>query len=1640
ISLRAPDTLAANYALTLPAATGSTGQFLATDGAGNLSWATNPGGTLGWVQGGNSFGQTGTLGTNDNQDLALRTNGTTRLHITNSGYVGIGTTSGTHALNVNGNINLMNATDSIRLNGNAIFSRYPGQWGHINTFIGTERPMSSLNTAMAWGNLAIGYDSGNSLTLGGGNTSVGIYSSRNVTDAINNTAIGFSALSGTGVGSGNTVIGSHALNNSTNATTGGNTAVGAHALHQLTSGVDITAIGNSAGYDLQTGGHNLFIGRGAGAGLVNGARNIFIGSSNLTAPTGTMNDFMTIGNLIYGRSMTGTGTTSAGRVGIRTDDPQAVLDVFGTGADSAMLIPRDTTANRPTGVDGMIRYNSQTSKFEGFQAGLWTDMIASGAGTLGWAQGGNSFGQTGTLGTNDNQPLVFETNNVARMTLGTNGFLGIGSIAPINGLTIGAANNPDLSAISVVNTDSSTARYPSVVAVNYMGSANLGHPMLAVVNSRGNYGGPAPVVAGDTLGALEFRGRLANYTELPGAGILGLAEQNFATGVAGSYLSFRTTNLNAGALSEKMRITANGNVGIGITAPSGLLHVEGGEIIAGPVATGAGNSGRLQLRELAANGTNGVSLRAADAMAANYTLTLPAATGTSGQLLMTDGAGNLGWATNTGGTLNWSQGGNSFGQTGTLGTNDSHPLALRTAGTTRMTINSGGSVGIGTDTPVATLNVNGSAQIERSLTVYNHSANVYSPNGSAMAPEGGGHWFYNPSATAGAASSLIIGSRNGTGYNHAYLGAVAPASGYTPSIVIGQQTAATTYAERLRIDANGYMGLGTTAPSGRLHVRNTGTTMPSLSTDTEIIVQNNSGASSQAGISIIGGTTGYSSIAMGDGAAQYRAWIGSDNANSALRFGTGLNEQARIAADGKMGLGTAVPTELLHLSGGNMLLSPVSAGAGNTARLRMRELVANGSHAVSLRAPDSIAADFTLTLPAATGSSGQLLTTDGSGNLGWVNNTGGTLNWSQGGNSFGQTGTLGTNDNNALAFRTNNNTRMTITPGGAVGIGTSNPDQTLTVEDTTFVGISIKATNGYTHAFPGLNIDAYQGGSFAGHPRINFFNARGSEASTNPTPAGLHLGVVNFMGYTGSDAEFSSAIYAVSDATFTAGSSPSSLVFTTTPSGSTSSTERMIIKGSGNVGIGTTAPSGRLHVDGGEIIAGPIAAGAGNSGRLQLRELAVNGTNGVSLRAADTMASNYTLTLPAGTGTNGQILQTDASGNLSWVTNSGGTTNWAQGGNSFGQTGTIGTNDNQALAFETNNNTRMFINSGGSVAIGTGTPEGLMDVRGMLSIGPSHSGINNPNSVLVARSPDTFNPHFILEKVGQNTGGFALDNNNFIMASEMADITFRTGVNYQGDYTTTGSEVMRIKNNGNVGIGETDPDDMLHISAAPGEKARARFSAWGGIYHRHYSIGTDGSTSTIDPPYFDFSIRDEDAGQDRLTVAWSSGYVGIGEIDPDERLHVNGNVLATAYLYSSDVRLKKDFVLLDHSLEKLLELEPVTYRWIHPQNPEADREQIGLKAQQVRDVYPQAVREDDKGFLRLDYPALIAPVIKAIQELYYELVGVKRSIASKAEQTDVDALKADNEAKDREIRQLKQENEAIKGWICAKDPNAELCR
>jgi hypothetical protein len=90
------------------------------------------------------------------------------------------------------------------------------------------------------------------------------------------------------------------------------------------------------------------------------------------------------------------------------------------------------------------------------------------------------------------------------------------------------------------------------------------------------------------------------------------------------------------------------------------------------------------------------------------------------------------------------------------------------------------------------------------------------------------------------------------------------------------------------------------------------------------------------------------------------------------------------------GLSTTATGTVLTLSD-SATTSTVNLIIDNDKEIRFREATANGTNYVSLSAPASLSADLTFTLPSADGTSGQVLTTNGSGVLSFA--TVGGLAW-----------------------------------------------------------------------------------------------------------------------------------------------------------------------------------------------------------------------------------------------------------------------------------------------------------------------------------------------------------------------------------------------------------------------------------------------------------------------------------------------------------------------------------------------------------------------------------------------------------------------------------------------------------------------
>jgi hypothetical protein len=96
-----------------------------------------------------------------------------------------------------------------------------------------------------------------------------------------------------------------------------------------------------------------------------------------------------------------------------------------------------------------------------------------------------------------------------------------------------------------------------------------------------------------------------------------------------------------------------------------------------------------------------------------------------------------------------------------------------------------------------------------------------------------------------------------------------------------------------------------------------------------------------------------------------------------------------------------------------------------------------------------------------------------------------------------------------------------------------------------------------------------------------------------------------------------------------------------------------------------------------------------------------------------------------------------------------------------------------------------------------------------------------------------------------------------------------------------------------------------------------------------------------------------------------------------------GSVTATSggLLQGSDVRLKTDIHPLQGSLDRVLRMRGVTYRWNKDSGFDGEREQVGVIAQEMLEVQPLVVSQMGvRNYLAVDYGKMVPDLIEAIKE------------------------------------------------------------
>jgi hypothetical protein len=379
-----------------------------------------------------------------------------------------------------------------------------------------------------------------------------------------------------------------------------------------------------------------------------------------------------------------------------------------------------------------------------------------------------------------------------------------------------------------------------------------------------------------------------------------------------------------------------------------------------------------------------------------------------------------------------------------------------------------------------------------------------------------------------------------------------------------------------------------------------------------------------------------------------------------------------------------------------------------------------------------------------------------------------------------------------------------------------------------------------------------------------------------------------------------------------------------------------------------------------------IAFGYGNSYNFNERMRIINnGTEGMSLKGR--------LHLRNGT--------TD-------LNNGGGV--WLYKADNSNLLGFMGTQNNQNIGFYGGP-----VNSGwglvydainGRVGIGTSTPTSLLNVNGQITVDQKNFG-GYGGLLLKGNVPGSNYPNI----------GFAIKNNaatpvdvvaalisgdlmNNAAGAETIDLTFQTSQSGQAGI----AERMRIKSNGNVGIGTNNPVKPLSFPALLGEKILLYPGGAGevgiGVYGNELRLHADNPGAKVS-----FGTQDNAGVFSENALAQRNGVYAFS---------ILGSLWANGTTYASDERFKQNITAIASPLKKLLQLNGVEYEMKTKEfakNYFTPGRQMGLIAQEVEKIIPEAVNEKD-GFKGVDYARLVPLLIEAIKEQDKKIEALKQLV------------------------------------------------
>jgi len=217
------------------------------------------------------------------------------------------------------------------------------------------------------------------------------------------------------------------------------------------------------------------------------------------------------------------------------------------------------------------------------------------------------------------------------------------------------------------------------------------------------------------------------------------------------------------------------------------------------------------------------------------------------------------------------------------------------------------------------------------------------------------------------------------------------------------------------------------------------------------------------------------------------------------------------------------------------------------------------------------------------------------------------------------------------------------------------------------------------------------------------------------------------------------------------------------------------------------------------------------------------------------------------------------------------------------------------------------------------------------------------------------------------------------------------GDNTDSDFASTANNQFLIRASGGVGVGTNSPSAPLHVQDGSAGAVTANGNAALAIersdecwLHVLSPVGTQRGILFGEPAAsIQGSIRHNPPGAGK-GFHFRCGNNTIRMIlDSLGNLTATGCVVGSNIACPSDARFKQDIQPLNDALHEVAKLRGVRFRWRREEFPEREfpeGDQIGLLAQEVRTVVPQAVVEQGDGYLAVDYSRLVPLLIESVKE------------------------------------------------------------